>query len=173
MRPFPHLHAIQDEAVERLSAYTRAAPAAERRLAASELCRLAVMIGQVRDEVVYPFCVGRTPAALLDASMIETDLSRVLVREIMEAAPGEVLFDGFVEVLGGRLRSQWLAEECGGLWDGLSDPDRCDEADVRIGERLADLDRDSLVEGWIPPEPACLETLRNSVPPGATPWSDD
>jgi hypothetical protein len=44
--------------------------------------------------------------------------------------------------------------------------------DVAIGERLRDLDLASRSGDWTPLLPTSLETVRPSVPPGATRWTD-
>ena len=166
---FPHLQLEQDGLLELCARYAaERAPSAKAALA-EDICRLATLLGQAREEIIDPFLVDHLPAPVQHAAWVEMDLARVLVHELSEARPGELLFDALVAVLGDLLRRRFEAERA--EWAHLS-PSACAEADIRAGHRLRELDQQSRAAGWSPLPPCGLETLRNSVPPDATRWSD-
>ena len=67
-------------------------------------CRSLTQIAQVREEIVYPVCVGKAPAILLDAFVIEEDLIRILVAEIIQSKPSVLLYDGLIQALKDAVR---------------------------------------------------------------------
>lgn len=175
MKPFPHLQMEQYNLLELFSQYGEYLSNSEKVSHVREICRLATDVSQVRVEIVYPHCVGRAPQALIDQSMIEMDLARILIHEILQSHPSSFLYSSLVEVLS-RLLTRRFEEEDGpeGLWakavEGAIDSRA---ADVAVGERLHALDKSGRHGECSPLMPFCLETLRDSVPPGATPWRDD
>ncbi len=58
----------------------------------------------MREEIVYPVCVGKAPAILLDAFVIEEDLIRILVAEIIQSKPSGLLYDGLIQALKDAVR---------------------------------------------------------------------
>lgn len=174
MRPFPHLQMEQDNLIELFSQYGKYLSNSEKVSHVSEICRLTTNISQVRVEIVYPHCVGCAPQDLVDQSMIEMDLARVLIHEIIETSPSSFLYDGLVAVLSRILIRRFEDEETtNGIWakaivGGIDST----AVDVAIGERLHELDRICRPGNWNPLMPFCLETLRDSVPPGATRFRD-
>ncbi len=174
MTPFPHLDAEQQAAAAALAEYDVGQPPALKARSAREACRLLTHVSQVREEVVAPFCVGRAPHRELDARVVEDDLIRVLIGEIMVTGPGNLLHDAVVGALKTAVRRRWASEAApGGLWSWLAgDPD-LRRIDLAIGERLGELDARSRAGDWAPLAPSGLESLRDSVPPGAVRWRDD
>lgn len=173
MRPFPDLHRMQDDLRERFSQYDPARPAEEKAAGVVELCRRVTLNSQVRDEVVYPWCAARSPADSLYDSMIRMDLARILVRELVHAGPSDLWYDPLVQVLGDGLEVLWDREESdAGLWTRTSDPRTLAEVNVRLRDRLDELDLATRRNEWRPLELAGLETLRNGVPPAATRYAD-
>jgi hypothetical protein len=165
MRPFPHLHTEQDSLIEQLEDWGRnvANPEAEARV--SEICRQATHITQVRIEILYPSCVGRAHPALIDASIIDLDLARVLIFELLNTQPTAFLYPSFVSALQRLLCQRFSQEErSDGLWAsavaGGLDPG---PVDVAIGARLLELNAGEPLDRQ-PLMPHCLETLRDSVP---------
>jgi len=170
MRPFPHLHVEQDSLLELL------AVACDQRVLADcsrigEICRLATDISQVRIEIVYPHCVGHARAGLIDASIIDLDLARVLIFELANTQTTAFLYPSLVRALDRLLRGRFAHEESpDGLWasalEGGLDPG---PADIATGARLRALAEPA---DWVPLQPFALETLRSSVPYGAVPYRD-
>lgn len=165
MRPFPHLHTDQDALLEQLEDWGRNVPGTEAAARVSEICRQATHITQVRIEILYPSCVGRAHPALLDASIIDLDLARVLIFELLNTQPTAFLYPSFVAALQRLLCQRFSQEErADGLWDsavaGGLDPG---PVDVAIGARLCEMNADDRLD-WLPLMPHCLETLRDSVP---------
>jgi len=164
----------QDNLLELFSQYGDYLSNSEKVSHVSEICRLATNISQVREEIVYPYCVGHASQGLIDQSMIEMDLARVLIHEVLQTPASAFLYDGLVGVLSDLLARRFADDEnANGLWasavaGGL---DR-GAADVAVGERLSELERTSRQGNWSPLMPFCLETLRDSVPPGATRFRD-
>lgn len=110
---------------------------------------------------------------LLDAFVIEGDLIRVLVAEVMLSHPSDLLYDGVVATLKATVRRRWTAEESpGGLWSWVPPGPFRRDLDIRLGERLRALDAAGQNGDWTPLMPYGLESLRTSVPPGATRWTD-
>ena len=172
MRPFPDLHRMQDDLRELFSQYDPARPGGGKKAHAVELCRLVTLNSQVRDEVVYPWCAVRTSPELLQQSQIRMDLARVLVMELAHGRPTDLWYDQLVQVLGDDLERLWDREEPdAGLWSRTSDTRGLAGVNDRLGDRLTELDLAGRQTDWRPLEPAGLETLRNSVPPGATPYA--
>lgn len=169
MQAFPHLQLEQDSLLELCARYSAdLAPTAKAALV-EDICRLATLLGQTREEIIDPFLVDHLAAPVQQAAWIEMDLVRVLVHELREARPGELLYDALVAVLGDLLRRRFDAER--EEWAHLSGA-ACAEVDIRAGHRLRALDLQSRAGDWSPLPPCGLETLRSSVPPGATRWSD-
>lgn len=171
--PFPQLDAEQEGAAGVLARYEPGLGQGTKREIAEEACRLLTQVSQVREELIYPACVGKAPAPLLNAFIIEEDLIRVLVAEVMLSHPSDLLFDGLIAALKDAVRRRWTAEESpGGLWSWILPGDFSRDLDIRVGERLRELDADGRNGEWTPLLPYALETLRSSVPPGATRWTD-
>lgn len=167
MRPFPHLHIEQDHLLERLSDVMEPGGASAMS-GVHEICRAVTEISEVRIEIVYPRCVGHARPDLIDSSMIDFDLMRVLVYELENTQSTAFLYPALMAALAQLLRHRLAQEEASdGLWAsalaGGLDPG---SVDIEIGARLQALSGQS---GWLPLQPFCLETLRSSVPPGATP----
>lgn len=173
MTPFPQLDAEQEGLAATLATYDPALDHPTKRRLAEEACRVLTLISQVREEFVYPSCVDRAAAAELDAFVIEGDLMRVLVAEIMASRPSDLLYDGLLAALKAAVRRRWSEEEApGGLWSGLVDDPSMRALDIEIGARLNELDAASRTGDWTPLLPLGLETLRSSLPPSATRWTD-
>jgi CRISPR/Cas system-associated protein Csm6 len=171
--PFPQLDAEQEAMAAVLSGCRPEMAPAEKSRLAEEACRILTQIAQVREEIVYPTCVGKAPAQLLDAFVIEEDLIRVLVAEIIQSGPSGLLYDGLIQALKDAVRRRWSEEEGpGGLWSWVSASPGLETTDLAIGDRLRELDQASRSGDWLPLMPLGLETLRTSVPPGATRWTD-
>lgn len=171
MRPFPHLQSEQDNLVELCAQYWSGLPPVAKAGHAAELCRLATAISQVREEVVQPWLVDWVEPEPFDRAIVELDLIRVLVHELMASRPREQLYDALVATLCQLIRRRFDAETgAHGEWSGLT-PAACAEADTRAASRFRELDRASRQGDWAPLQPSGLETLRSSVPPGAAPWS--
>lgn len=172
MTPFPQLSAEQAELADVLGQWRPELAADAKGRVGQDVCRRLTCITQVREEIVYPACVGRAPARMLDAFTIEEDWIRVLVAEIVESGPRGLLYGGLIDALKEAVARRWAAEERpGGLWSHVSGAD-LERIDVAIGERLRDLDLASRSGDWTPLLPTSLETVRPSVPPGATRWTD-
>lgn len=173
MTPFPHLDAEQEAMAAVLSECLPETPPREKGRLGEEACRILTQIAQVREEIVYPACVGKAPARLLDAFVIEEDIIRVLIAEIIQSGPSGQLYDGLIQALKDAVRRRWSGEEgAGGLWSWISASPGLEATDLAIGDRLRELDQASRSGDWIPLMPIGLETLRTSVPPGATRWTD-
>lgn len=164
MRPFPHLHIEQDHLLEWLPDAMEPGGAATS--AIQEICRAVTAISEVRIEIVYPRCVGHARPDLIDASMIDFDLMRVLVYELENTQPTAFLFPALIAALARLLRHRLAQEEASdGLWaSALAGGLAPESVDIDVGARLEQLSRQS---SWLPLQPLCLETLRSSVPPGA------
>lgn len=173
MTPFPQLDAEQESLAATLASYDPALDQPAKRRLAEEACRVLTLISQVREELVYPRCVNRAPTPQLDAFVIEGDLMRILIAEIMASRPSDLLYDGLLAALKAAVRRRWADEEApGGLWSDLMGDPSIRAVDIEIGARLNDLDAASRNGDWTPLLPLGLETLRSSLPPGATRWTD-
>lgn len=169
--PISRLRSEQDELRNLFAAFREDCAPADKRLHARRICRQATAISQVRDEVVYPWCASRLDPNLLDDSMIQMDLARVIIRELVDTPPDALWHDGLVRALGRLLQRHFECEEAeGGLWSGLP-PEAAEVLDARFAHRFDDVYRCGRDDQWRPLEPAGLETLRNSVPEGAVAWS--
>ena len=71
--------------------------------------QLQTLISQARDEMVYPWVVHRVPEVAHDRTVVEFDLARVLVHELLASKPGDLLFDALAEVLAEVLRRRFNA----------------------------------------------------------------
>ena len=133
-----------------------------------EICRGVTAISEVRIEIVYPRCVGRARPDLVDASMIDFDLMRVLIYELENTQPTAFLYPALMTALARLLRHRLAQEEApDGLWaSALAGGLAPESVDIEVGARLQTLSDQS---SWLPLQPFCLETQRSSVPPGATP----
>lgn len=169
MRPFPHLQMEQDNLIELCSQYWPGLGPIAKAAHAQEICRLATVISQVREEIIHPWLVDHLSAHEQYVAVVELDLVRVLIHELTASRPEDQLYDALVAVVSDLLRRRFEAEA--GEWAGLP-PRICASADIRAGDRLRELDQDGRAEGWRPLQPVGLETLRSAVPPGAIPWSD-
>lgn len=169
MIPFPQLQAAQDDLLALCGRSLEGRPLADRAGHADELCRRATVLTQVREEVVHPWLVDRLPAAVHDLAVIELDLVRVLVHELVASRPRDLMYDALVESLCRLLRRRFEAEA--GEWTTLS-PDACREVDERAAARLRELDEAGQGGHWTPLQPYALETLRSAIPAGAIPWFD-
>lgn len=171
--PFPQLDSEQEGAASLLARYDPGLGHAAKRQVAEEACRLLNQISQVREELIYPSCIGMAPSPLLDAFVIEGDLIRVLVAEVMLSHPSDLLYDGVVATLKATVRRRWTAEESPrGLWSWVAPGPFRRDLNIRLGERLRALDAASRNGDWTLLLPCGLESLRPSVPPGATRWTD-
>jgi hypothetical protein len=163
MRVLAQLQTEQDNLIELCSQYCGSFTPSAKVAHVREICRLVTLIGQVRDELVYPWVVHRIPEDAHDRAVVEFDLARVLVHELLASKPDDLLFDAQVEVLADLLRRRFDAEAYAeGPWAHVPGDDLA-ALDVSIGERLRELDRASRSEGWRPLAPSGLETLRDSV----------
>ena len=172
MTPFPQLQAAQADLVALCGRSLEGCPLTERAGHADELCRRATAITQVREEVVHPWLVGRLPAAAHDLAVIELDLVRVLVHELVASRPRDLMYDALVESLCRLLRHRFEAEAGpAGEWTSLAPAD-CRDIDETAAARLSELDRAGREGQWTPLQPYALETLRSAIPDGVIPWSD-
>lgn len=168
MTPFPELDKAQERFSRLIKSYATDLDDDARALIAVKACRTLTQILQVREEIVHPFCVNRAPSPLIDAFIIEDDLMRVLIGEIVAGHPSDLLYDGLVAVLAQAVRRRWSAEaSAGGLWSRIPKPPA--HLELSLEDRLRELEAD---EDWSPLMPVGLETLRSSVPAGATRWVD-
>lgn len=165
--PFPQLDSEQEGAASLLARYDPGLGHAVKRQVAEEACRLLNQISQVREELIYPSCIGMAPSPLLVAAVIEGDLIRVLVAEVMLSHPSDLLYDGGVATLKATVRRRWTAEESPrGLWSLVAPGPFRRDLDIRLGERLRALDAasrnrrlDALAALW-PREPSPLRSAR-------------
>lgn len=166
--PFPQLDAEQQGATSLLARWNAQLQPSEKRRIAEEACRILNQISQVREELIYPWCVGEVPPSQLDALVIEGDLIRVLVAEVMASDPTDLLYDGMMLTLREAVHRRWREEESAeGLWIRIIGKPFVRDLDVRLGQRLRELDQASLGGAWTPLAPVGLETLRDSVWPGS------
>ena len=148
MRALAHLQTEQDNLIELCSQYCGSLTPSAKTAHVHEICRLVTLVGQVRDELVYPWVVHRVPEDAHGRAVVEFDLARVLVHELLASKPSGRLVDAQVEVLAGVLRRRVAAEaDADGPWARLPGDDLA-ALDVSIGERLRELDRASRSEGW-------------------------
>ncbi len=131
------------------------------------LCRDASRISQVCEEVLHPWSVARAPHRMIDEAMIEWDLIRVLVHELAQADPRDVLFNALVAVLAeavARRREADLGADglvAAALARGV-DRNLLDKA---IADRLSDLTTGDGSGAWVLLQPYALETLREDPMP--------
>lgn len=169
---FPQLQAAQDDLLALCGRSLEGRPLADRAGHADELCRRATVLTQVREEVVHPWLVDRLPAAAHDLAVIEFDLVRVLVHELVASRPRDLMYDALVESLCRLLRRRFEAEVGpAGEWTTLA-PDACREVDDIAAARLRALDEAGQGGHWTPLQPYALESLRSAIPAGAILWSD-
>ena len=136
-----------------------------RRLALDGLCREATRVSQIGEDVLQPRAVGHVPTALIDAAVIQWDLVRVLVLEILETDAHSWLQTGLIAALLDGISRRRDAELGASGLVGLMvaagcAPDRLADA---IQERAQVLDQQYRCEGWYALQPQALETLRSSI----------
>lgn len=156
--------------MELLTTYDSSSPDSIRSAQVIEICRIGTAVTQVRDEVIDPACVKLLDRKLHFEAMVELDLARVLIYELMNSGPSTLLYDSLVTVLYRLLERRFREEQSlDGLWSRLQNLDLT-SVDLCAGERLAELDRLGRQGEWTPLAPEGLETLRSSLPPGAASW---
>lgn len=169
-QPFTHLQIEQEALMELLTTYDSSSPDSIRSAQVIEICRIGTAVTQVRDEVIDPACVKLLDRKLHFEAMVELDLARVLIYELMNSGPSTLLYDSLVTVLYRLLERRFREEQSlDGLWSRLQKLDLT-SVDLCAGERLAELDRLGRQGEWTPLAPEGLETLRSSLPPGAASW---
>lgn len=174
MTPFTHLQFEQDGLLEDLARYCRDPDTADAMGLVEAIARSATVLSQVRTELLLPHCVGRVPSALIDATVVDMDLVRVLVLELVHTQASCFMLPGLVAGLHRLLIGRFAGEEgAQGLWaEAIRGGLDADALDVAVGQRLNQLEREARISIWRPLSPECLETLRDSVPPGAVRFDD-
>jgi len=139
--------------------------------AAEEICRAVTMASQVVEELVLPAIVHRVDRPAFDEATIEWDLIRVLVHELIQTAPDEALHTALVKAVARHARARLQAEHGpnGLLSRAIEAGLDARDLDLAIGARLHTLDSEP---GWRPLQPAAFQSLRDTIPPDATPWRE-
>ncbi len=127
------------------------------------LCRDTSRISLVCEQVLHPWAVSRAPPALIDRAVIEWDLIRVLIHELVQSDPADVLFNALVDVLH-RSVIRRFEDDTGA--DGLIaaalargvDGTSLDEA---LGARLRQVADQGASRDWWLLQPCALGSLRS------------
>lgn len=171
MTDLPQLRLELETLIEQAAGHRAADPMRERRATTEAVCRAATAVSQVMEELVFPALVRWVSETRSAEAEIEWDLIRVLVHELIQTDPVEVLHESFIAAIARHAAARRDAEHgVGGMFaEAAAAGLDIRRLDLAIGERLAEL---AAAPSWHPLQPAVLQSLRSSIPPGATPFED-